>query len=305
MPHLPPKDTTHAEPPPGGNGDDEHAADRAPSSGPLDLAELGRQQLVPSDTLQHQRGARAEHAEGHERRAAQLRRAAARIQEAEQELAALEQELEMLWRTPSGLLSEEEAHQRLKDLSDLITERRQRLRHGGEYIADWIARAQRHEAAAAALRAHNAREQHATGEPEAADTRSALPASSATGTTTQLVPPEVRATACAEREAWALDHEREAERLHHEAHLLQDQLEADRGQLRTVHSRYLAQLRSGAVQAEDRDTLQALESEVTACRERVAADNEALDVCHKRTRDHRQVARDLRWFVWREQQGTT
>ncbi|HEV2457375.1 MAG TPA: hypothetical protein VGS80_03350, partial [Ktedonobacterales bacterium] len=294
MSHLPPKDTTHAEPPPGGNGDDEHAADHAPSSGALDIAELGTQLPVPPDRLQRQRGARAERAERHEQRAAQLHREATRIQEAEQELAALEHELDALWRTPSGLPSEED-HQRIRDLSDLITERRQRLRHAGEQMADRIARAQRHEVAAAALRAEDGREQEGTGEPEAADTRSALPASSETGITTQLVPAEVRATARAQREAWALDHEREAERLHHEAHLLQDQLEADRGQLRTVHGRYLAQLRAGVVQAEDRDTLQALQNEVTACRERVAADNEALDACHKRARDHAQVARDLRW----------
>jgi hypothetical protein len=156
MPQLPPQHTTPAEPPDGGDGGTERQEARVPSAGPLHIADLGTQLLVPPERLQRQHAERAQAAEEHEHRAAQLRREIARIQEAEQELASLERELDMLWRTPSGLLSEE-GHERIQYLSGAISLRRPRLRHAGEQIADRIARAQRHEAAAAALRAQNAR----------------------------------------------------------------------------------------------------------------------------------------------------
>ena len=150
-----PKHPTYAEPPDGGGDGAEYEVDGVPSVGPLDVTDLGTQLLVPPELQQRQRGERAELAQEHEQRAAQLRREAARLQEAERELAALERELDMLWRAPSGLLSEE-GHERIQYLSGAISLRRPRLRHAGEQIADRIARAQRHEAAAAALRTQNA-----------------------------------------------------------------------------------------------------------------------------------------------------
>jgi hypothetical protein len=158
MPQIPPKRTTRAEPPCGSNGGKDRAADRTPRLGPLDIADVGTQLLVPPELLRRQQGKQVELAQEHERRATQLRREVAKIEEAEQELAALERELDMLWRTPSGLLSEED-HERIRYLSGAISVRRPRLIHASEQIADRIARAQRHEAAAVQLRAENTRKQ--------------------------------------------------------------------------------------------------------------------------------------------------
>jgi hypothetical protein len=161
MPQIPPKRTTRAEPPYNSNGSQggqERAADRTPRLAPLDIADLGTQLLVPPELLQRQQGKQAEIAQEHERRATQLRREVAKIQEAERELAAFERELDMLWRTPSGLLSEED-RERIRYLSGAISLRRPRLLHASEQIADRIVRAQRHEAAAVQLRAENTREQ--------------------------------------------------------------------------------------------------------------------------------------------------
>jgi hypothetical protein len=137
--------------------DDDGGRDSEAEEGTPDISELGTAHLVAYEVQAQVRAEREAWARAHEREAAHLRQEATWVQDAERELAALERERERLWHVPFGRMTPADGW-RIGELLRLIDERRWRLRDASAQVADWIARAQQHEGAAATLRRLNAGE---------------------------------------------------------------------------------------------------------------------------------------------------